>query len=435
MKKFAIIGSGVSGISCAYYLNKHGYDFDIIESSDIISGRAGKAVLDQKNVDVGGKNIGHNYKLFREFVSDQGSYQYEYFGVNTSKIKNGKLVSISREKNMRSLFNLLKLASIKDLIKILIYSNRIKKNLDEGLIGSTFYNKLSDKYDKFPISHYFSSKCVRNLIRPITIRMNGAEPNECYLGNFGSNIRSAFDKYDQLSNGLDNVLSSFCKKTNIILNTEVIEVIHKKDEINLRVFNHIKKEEETLSYSGVIIATPAYVTKEIIKKLSVKAYEALDNIKYFPVGIAIAKYKNPVFNSNIRAVVFDEKQPISNMGAYGINDLNIVRYTFSGKFFREKYGQNLTQEQAISIAEELSPLEFKINKNERISYIYSYWDKGLCAYSQYHHKNIQTINNTLSQYKNIYIAGDYIYGASIEACFYSGKKVIEKILESNNEKF
>ena len=38
MKKIAVIGSGSSGISAAYYLNKLNYDVAIFESNDYFGG-------------------------------------------------------------------------------------------------------------------------------------------------------------------------------------------------------------------------------------------------------------------------------------------------------------------------------------------------------------------------------------------------------------
>ena len=42
MKKVAIIGSGISGTSAAYYLNKIGYDVSIFEKESYFGGRASR---------------------------------------------------------------------------------------------------------------------------------------------------------------------------------------------------------------------------------------------------------------------------------------------------------------------------------------------------------------------------------------------------------
>ncbi len=42
-------------------------------------------------------------------------------------------------------------------------------------------------------------------------RMNGAEPEEAYVGNLGSNLRMVLDTYDQLIHGMQPVLEQFSK--------------------------------------------------------------------------------------------------------------------------------------------------------------------------------------------------------------------------------
>ena len=46
MKKIAVIGSGISGISAAYYLNKLKYDVSIFESNDYFGGHTNTQELE-----------------------------------------------------------------------------------------------------------------------------------------------------------------------------------------------------------------------------------------------------------------------------------------------------------------------------------------------------------------------------------------------------
>ena len=213
MKKVAIIGCGVSGVASAYFLKKKYPDVEIefFESSNNLGGRVGSKKIGEKFLDFGGKNIGYKYKLFREFVSEQGNFDYEYFGVNTSKVVDGKIIPINREKNFLSLVRLLKLANIIDLIKLFFLLNKVKQDTKNSFLNSPSFNKISKKYDKKNLSSFFSSKCCNNIIRALTVRMNGAEPEECYIGNFGTNISSAFDKYDQITSGINGVIEKFFK--------------------------------------------------------------------------------------------------------------------------------------------------------------------------------------------------------------------------------
>ena len=427
MSKVAIIGSGISGIAAAYYLLKKGYEIDLIESSSDIGGRIGSVQWGEKWVDFGGKNIGYNYKLFREFVADQGDFHYEYFGVNTSKVVAGKIVTINREKNLKSLLNTLKLANPFDLIKLFYLVKRIKKNPDEGFLGNPFYNKLSKKLDHKPLSNYFSDKCCNNLIRPMTVRMNGAEPNECFIGNFGSNLKIAFDKYDQIQEGMHSVIEAFSSKVNIRTNIMVTDVIIKNNEIQGIKITNQDNQEESLFYDKVVIATPAYAASKILKSTLPIICNYLDDIRYNPVAIMITEYQNQVFDSDVRAMVFDRNFALSNAGAYGIKDLNLVRYTFSGEAARAVINYNTSAEELLKIVEETMPDKFNIKDNKIINSIHRYFDKGLCSYSSHHHDNLKQIQNNLSSIKGLSLTGDYFSGVSIESCFKSSKQATSHI--------
>ncbi len=426
--KIAVVGAGASGIAASYYALKKGYEVDLIESSAFTGGRIGSDKMGNRWIDFGGKNIGYAYKLFREFVADQGQFNYEYFGVNTSKVVEGKLLTINREKNFKSLLNLLKLANPIDLIKLFYLVKRIKKNPAEGFLGHSFYNMLADRFDHKPLSKYFSSKCCDNLIRSMTVRMNGAEAEECFLGNFGSNLRIAFDKYDQIEEGIHSVIHAFSSKVNLKTNTKVVDLVIENQEVKgIKILNQDNKEE-SLYYDRIIISTPAYITSNILRSNIPEACEYLDRIKYNPVTVMIVKYQNPVFDSNIRAMVFDKQQILSNAGAYGAKDLDLVRYTFSGKAAQESINNSTSQEFLIKIINDLMPDQFNIKDNKIIDCVHRYFEKGLCSYSQYHYKNLKQLQRYSFLFKNLALSGDYVCGASIEACFQSSKAAVESII-------
>ena len=261
----------------------------------------------------------------------------------------------------------------------------------------------------------------------MTIRMNGAEPSECFAGNFGSNLKIAFDKYDQIQEGMGSVIKSFLAKVNVISSTKVTDFIIENSRIKgIKVINKNNKEE-SLFYDKVIVSIPAYAASNLFKSSAPVICDYLDNIKYNPVAIMIVKYQKPVFTSDIRAMVFDKNSALSNAGAYGIQDLDLVRYTFSGKVAEDLINQNTSQSNLLKIAEKIMPTGFNIKDNKSVASVYRFFDKGLCSYSSYHHQNLEQIKNNVSATKGLFLTGDYFCGVSIEACFQSAKQTISNI--------
>ena len=153
---------------------------------------------------------------------------------------------------------------------------------------------------------------------------------------------------------------------------------------------------------------------------------------YYPVAVAVVKYRNDIFQSDLRAMIFDNSSFLSNAGAYGINDLDLVRYTFSGVAARKLISSETNSENLISIAEKIIEEYFNVKGNKREDYVYRYLDPGLCAYSSYHYKLLQKIEQVLGPFRNIGLTGDYWRGASIEACFRSAEEAVQKLIYMND---
>ena len=60
-EKILIIGSGLSGLSCASYLDKSKFDISIYEKSDSSGGRVSSEIVDGNICDVGFQVLLDNY--------------------------------------------------------------------------------------------------------------------------------------------------------------------------------------------------------------------------------------------------------------------------------------------------------------------------------------------------------------------------------------
>ena len=328
-KRIAVIGGGISGIASAYFLNKKGYRVEILESDSKIGGRAGSIQFHDKPIDIGGKNIGRRYTEFRKFVNEMGNHELEFFGINSSTVQNGKLFTIDSQKKWESIITLIQLIGIFNFYKFAKLAWAVRKDNRNGFLDGPYFSKLASKYDHQPITSYFTPRFNNSFLRPIVIRMNGSEPENYYLGNFGSNVRMVLDKYDQFKNGMSHLFNDVKKMFPIHLNTEVKEITKHHPKITGVVIRNSKNDERLL-YDGVFVTTPALIASVLLKDSFPDLSQLLQKMNYNPVTLAVVRYKKNIFNPSVRAIVFDRHTALSNAGCYGIHDLNIVRYTFSG---------------------------------------------------------------------------------------------------------
>lgn len=430
--RVAVIGGGISGIASAFYLARQHCEVDVFESQEQIGGRAGSDLLQGRLVDYGGKNIGRNYHRFREFARVCGNPEFEYFGINTSQFINGRVITISREGS--ALLNLLKvihLCGLKSFCRLYPHIKAIRDDRDQGVLCSNYFRVLSERFDHLTLDRYLKRRCIDNVIRPITIRMNGAEPDECYPGNFGSNLALVLDSFEQLTVGMYDLLSAFVSSHEsessfrMLTGHRVTSISKNHEEFRLEYLHQGASGAEC--YDKVISALPAYNLADLLQYEMPDASGLLRQIRYNPVGIAIVKYRNEVFPKNRRAMVFDRTSPLSNAGAYGLNDLDMVRYTFSGKASRTMITENSSPEEAIRLGEKVASSYFNIKGNPKEAFVYRYFSKGLCAYSPKHHLLLENTDRIVCRMSGFGITGDFRRGASIEACFRAAAECVDKV--------
>jgi oxygen-dependent protoporphyrinogen oxidase len=432
--RIAVIGGGISGIASAFYLMQHNVAIDLYESEKLIGGRIGSEQMQGRWVDFGGKNIGKHYRLFRNFVSSHGNLEFEYFGFNTSQLINGRIVGISKER--AKLFNtlrMLRLCGLESALKLYPHIKAILDDRSQGVLGSEHFRKLAVRHDHLTLAEYLKGRCVAHVVRPVTVRMNGAEPDECYPGNFGSNLALALDSYEQLKDGMHGLLDAFRDKQapgllRIFEDHRVTSVSNDPETGSVKI-EYIKNGTVAAScYDKVISALPAHRIAAVLEESLPGASALLRQIRYYPVAVAIVKYKHNVFQENRRAMLFDRSSPLSNAGAYGINDLDTVRYTFSGRTSRSVISEQSLPEEVIRLGEQITVPYLGVQANPREAFVYRYLSQGLCAYSPRHHLLLDRIDRELEQIKGLSVTGDYKRGASIEACFRSAGECVDKII-------
>lgn len=433
MKKIGVIGGGISGIATAYFLNKAGFSVDLYEEAPVIGGRIGSECLEGRWLDFGGKNIGRKYHRFRRFVKEYGDFPFEYFGFNTSQLIDGKVVSLTKESRKLSNFlGFLKLAGLRGGSVLYPWVRAVMKDNAQGMLRTSFFNDVAEKLDDGSLADCFPSRCAKHLIRPVTVRMNGAEPEECYPGNFGSNLALALDSYEQLKGGMHQLLEAFVAagsgKLSIHAGHRVTALSPCDSGRGVVVAYTCNGLGGSASYERVISALPATQLSNLIGSSFPDAAEILDRVRYYPVSVAIAVYRDNVFSKNHRAMVFDSTSPLSNAGAYGIHDLDLVRYTFSGKAAREQIRPESTAEEVLSQAEKRVLPFFCIEGNTRTAMLYKYLSPGLCAYAPFHQRLFSELQNRLASFSGLYVTGDFRRGASIEACFAAAEETVQCLM-------
>ncbi len=424
--RVAVVGGGISGLAAAFHLFRAGYDVEVIEREHTLGGRFGVGRLGERQVMLGGKNIGRRYSSFRGFTAAFGNNPYEAFGINASRVVDGEVVTLDSNRRARSARNLRRAGSPRDLLALGRLALRVRREEANRFLGSPLSAALGRRYDHAPISAHFGAGLVGHLLRPMGIRTNGAEPDELYLGTFPTNIGLLMDTYDQLRSGIQPVLEAFAQRVPARLDARVEALRLKQGQVvGLRISEGGAPASDH-DYDAVVIATPAHPAAEILRSVDPALASRLGDVSYFPGTVVLVEYDRPIFTPEVRALAMDDG-PCSNAGSYGMNDRHIVRYTFSGREARAAGDREAQVEQWLLGAEDRLGRHVPFGGAQRMNSVTGHWDAAYCAYVPAHADFLSQVKSGLLGLPGLALAGDYLRGSSIEACFRSGTEAAAKV--------
>jgi len=378
-------------------------------------------------VTFGGKNIGAKYGMFRAFVAALGVQDFEHFGINSSRVEDGKIRTVDGNARLRAIRGFLRHSSPPDIWRMVKYIRLIRVDEDNRFLGGPGFTGLAAKEDK-TLDRVFGRYLRAQLVRSLTVRMNGAEPDETYIGNFGTNLGMVMDRFDQLSGGFEPVYERFRELVDVHLQHSVDRINIKAGQVTGITTSTTDGVTTDIDADVVVIAVPSWDAAALLSPNSETLAAALREITYFPVAVALAEYEKDVFSETVRALVFPPESALSNAGAYGVDERQIVRYTFSGRSARRLLSDNPPTDKLIDAAEkELDPY-IPVSGIPRLNVSSASWERGLCAYGKDHAERLGRIGQDVKEIQGVALSGDYLLGASIEACFRSAKVATDTVM-------
>jgi oxygen-dependent protoporphyrinogen oxidase len=431
--RWIVVGGGASGLAAAFFLRQRGLESVVLERDHSLGGRMGTLSLGHRSIDCGGKNIGKRYTLFREFAASLGTHPFEYFGLNSSQVIDGKVTTFEARSRWTTLREVMRGLAATDVLRFGQLVWRVKSNETAGYLGSPLSRRLARRYDERPASQYFSREFCRRVLRPMSVRMNGAEPDEIYVGNLGSNVRMILDTYEQFQQGLAPLLRDFQATYDVRLGTMVESLLVEGGRVCGVRLRTADGKRADLRGAGVVLATPAHAAAALVQSVLPRLADHLRAVAYYPVALIVAEYDRPVFTSSLRAFVFGDDEIVSNAGAYGVNDLNVVRYTFSGRTAR-RWLTNVVDADALLTKGEQALARFvPLAREWRQQFVARQFNPGLCAYTPYHGRFLDRVAQEVETVPGLHLTGDYMRGASIEACFRAAAACVDRLAVTHEQ--
>ncbi|MFC6010868.1 FAD-dependent oxidoreductase [Nocardia lasii] len=425
-KRYAVVGGGMSGIGAAYTLHRAGHAVELLEQDAVLGGRCGFDTLGGRPIMLGGKNIGRHYQQLREFIAASGERAYEPFGINSSQILDGELVTLDNPGIAGFLRHLLRMGSPVDAARMLYYGARVRWDERNRYLGSDYFGGAGAASDDRALSARFGTEFGRKVLRPLTVRLNAAEPDEVYFGAFGVSLGMVQDRYDQLVDGLQPVLDWFAGQVPVRRDTRVERLVLREGRVVGVDASENGGAPAFSAYDGVVVALPAHAAATLLEPAVPALATTLSEVAYYPSTVAVVQYEQPFFDSDVRSLAFDSG-PCSAAGVYGVDDLDIVRYTFSGREARptpdpRELARWIDEAEARVRSHLGGPTPARIRTESRG------WSAAHCAYLPDHAGFRAVVRARTDAVAGLQLAGDYLLGAQLEACFRSGVAAAEALV-------
>jgi protoporphyrinogen/coproporphyrinogen III oxidase len=420
-RRVAVIGGGIAGIAAAERLIAEGHRAEVFEAAGSLGGRMMVARLRDREACLGGKNVGRRYSAFRALAEREREREWEFFGPETMQVLGRRLVPMSFRKRWARVRLGARMAVRGQLPAARRFSRlarEVKQDEEAGFLGSEWFDALAREHGNPTLADYFGAGFCSTAVRHTTVRMNGAEPDEAWLANFGSNLALVVDTFDQLTHGIGPLLEDAHARGPVHLGARVDHLLVRDGRIEGVVADG---GERHTNFDAAILALPAHAAASLVAALDAELAALLLGVRYQPAAVVVASYDRPLFRDAYAAIAASADRALSNAGSYGLNDRNVIRYTFSGRAARGRIAPaTFDPERLLAEAEGYLSRYLPVREARLEDYVAHTFAPGLCAYRPDHPEFLARVRARVDALPGLALAGDYLRGASLEACTRSG---------------
>jgi protoporphyrinogen/coproporphyrinogen III oxidase len=452
--RIAVIGAGISGLCCAYWLDKNGFDVQVFEKND----RVGGSIVTEKEkgylIDLGPNSALETSDTLRDLIRELGLEEQKVYGNEASNnryvVRDGKLHPIPM--------------SPPKFLKTKLFSARAKlRLLKEPFIKPTDGNdisladfvryRLGDEFLKYAINPFVAGVYAGD---PENLSTQAAFPKLYALEQkYGSFIKGAIKgarerkKRGEVSKDRAK-LFSFIDGMQIFPDT-IAEKLNGKVITGIQV-NTFQKTEEgyKISYSGngqvkskfydkILLSVPADGLGRVLAAMAPEEAKKIDKIEYPPVAVVFMGFKTAkilrdldgfgflipkvenreILGSIWSSTIFPKRAP-EGFAAF-TTFVGGTRQPENGLLSDAKLEEVVLKDLNDLVGLKGTPDFIKIKK----------WPRAIPQYTM-GYPEIQNMFNDLEQrFSGLYFAGNFRRGIGMGDSVLSAYETVQKIIESN----
>lgn len=460
-KKVAIVGSGISALACAVILKEKGIDFKIFEKENRLGGKIYTEKINDFIVELGPdsylpekywsvqliKKVGLENEMLP--TNDEFKGTYIYSNKKLHPLPEGVMLMVP--------------TMIMPLIKssLISWPGKIRMGLELFIPP-----KKDDKDESLAefVTRRLGKECLEKIAEPLVAGIHTSNPdNMSVLATFPRFVEME-KKYGSLIKGM-LIAKKMAppKRDNATKMTYFMSLRQGMQELVYGIMNFIGNEKaiknkelsfaektkdgyklffsdgQSETFTHLVLSTPSYVSKEILKDIDYELSNLLNTIKWSSSATVNIAFKKEDIKTQLKGFGFIipriENKRINACTYSSIKWLHrcpenyILLRAFVGGGHHEELVE-LSDDEIIKIVlEELNSIA-NISGEPILRRVYR-WIKGMPKYTVGHLDRIKNIFDRVKNHKNLYLIGCSYKGIGIGDCVKSGFDTAEEIAKQN----
>jgi protoporphyrinogen oxidase len=433
MTKIAVIGAGISGLTCAYELQQAGLDVTVFERDKYVGGRMSTRTKNGLDFDIGANFFVKHYKHTKQYCDSLGIPFMARKPNKTYTYRKGRWHNLGFP-GVLSLFKFSAL-SFFSRFKLLYLFMRVKRdvaNLDFYDLSTTI------RFDKQNAYEYVTSIAGKEVADIIvdgftsTYQFHGSKEISlgAMLGLIGMMTRDQGGFKIHNAPTMIALPNALAKKLNVKKNTPVTSV----KSLKKGVVVSYKNRQET--FDAVVMASTANVTKKIYETQSALQKKFLNSVEYATtINVSYKIPKDLLRDVSILTVAFSENSKICEACNEVSKGIEKDGYTLVNIGLHESYAKTIINKSDNEIFnlvknEFVRVCPYITNANDLENYDLYRWPQAMPKFYAGYLTNVKQFLEKGQGDNNVFFCGDYLNSPWIEGSIRCGKRVAKTVLSS-----
>lgn len=430
-KKVAVIGAGISGLTCAYELKKAGFDVEVFEKEATVGGRMGSRTREGLSFDIGAQMVSRSYDSVLAYCKELGIPEEwtELKGLTHHLYHDNELHLAS----YGSLGEFLRYSYLPPVTRVRLLAfigwMRVQaRNIDFFDLATGAEHDEKNAYDYAMIfgGKEVADKVVDALVAAYHFHHGREMSMSAFLGCL--NHFTHFFTFHQMIRNMSTLPEAFAAKLNVHRGTSITSVLHRKGELLL------VGPDRQVHCDIAVLATPGSITQQIYQNPSTEQQALLQKVRY--AATINVSYRVPAALLKEVSLVVVPEPDSASIASYLLPQkaqTKTAEESLLNTFLRDHYARKLMTQSNDDIFQNIKrellavcpPL--RPHADQLIPYDLQRWPEAMPKFLPQYVKQVKSFWQKGQGDHDIYFCGDFLNTPWIEGSVRCGQRVAELV--------